>query len=231
MAQTPKPLTDHSASVASQLSDVQQDVDRGTDVAAQSQTFGLATAQHETDIKGEVDEDWQSFKEAFEKDDFIAPQGSASTDFLSSAVVKQIRQELIADLMLTFHDARFGSACVPADCRPAQVQEQSYQTDSTLSFDKLDSVEQGIDHLLKECETNEAFREKLSATGSSTPPSYEAYNSDKAGDDLMQKLVACHMEKVKKSELSTTSVLEGAGRLESEDAPTIASTASTAGEL
>ena len=81
------------------------------------------------------------------------------------------------------------------------MQEQSYQTDSTSSFDKLDSVGQGIDHLLKECETNEAFREKLSATGSSTPPKYEAYNSDKAGDDLMHKLVACHMEKVKKSEL------------------------------
>ena len=89
---------------------------------------------------------------------------------------------------------------MPADCRPAQVQEQSYQTDSTLSFDKLD-------HLLKECETNEAFRKKLSATGSSTPPTYEAYNSYKAGDDLMQKLVACHMEKVKKPELSTTSIL------------------------
>ena len=134
--------------------------------------------------------------------------------------------------MLAFHDAQFGSACVPADCRPAQVQqEQSYQTDSTLSFDKLDSVGQGIDHLLKECETNEAFREKLSATGSSTPPTYEAYNSDKAGEDLMQTLIACHMEKVKKPELSTTSVLEGADRLESEDAPTIASTASAAGEL
>ena len=111
------------------------------------------------------------------------------------------------------------------------MEEQSYQADSTLSLDKLDSVRQGIDHLLKECETNEAFREKLSATGSSTPPTYEAHNSDKAGDDLMQKLVACHTEKVKKSELSTTSILEGADRLESEDAPTIASTASAAGEL
>ena len=111
------------------------------------------------------------------------------------------------------------------------MQEQSYRADSTLSFDKLDSVEQGIDHLLKKCETNEAFRKKLSATGSSKPPPYEAYNSYKAGDDLMQKLVACHMEKVKKPELSTTSILEGADRLESEDAPTIASTASAAGEL
>ena len=133
--------------------------------------------------------------------------------------------------MLAFHDAQFGSACVHADCRPAQVQEQSYQTDYTLSFDKLDSVGQGIDHLLKECESNDAFSEKLSATGSSTPPTYEAYNSDKAGDDLMQKVVACHMEKVKKPELSTTSILEGADRLKSEDAPTIASTASTVGEL
>ena len=47
----------------------------------------------------------------------------------------------------------------------------------------------------------------------------------------MQKLVACHMEKVKKPELSTTSILKGADRLKSEDAPTIASTAFAVGEL
>ena len=45
----------------------------------------------------------------------------------------------------------------------------------------------------------------------------------------MQKLVACQMQKVRKPEKSTASAMEGAVRLESENAPTISSIASTAG--
>ena len=45
----------------------------------------------------------------------------------------------------------------------------------------------------------------------------------------MQKLVACQMQKVRKPEQSTASAVEGAVRLESENAPTISSIASTAG--
>ena len=47
----------------------------------------------------------------------------------------------------------------------------------------------------------------------------------------MQKLVACQMQNARKPELSTASVVEGAVKLESENAPTVSSIASTAGEL
>ena len=118
---------------------------------------------------------------------------------------------------------------MPAEHRPANVQEQSDQTKSTLPLDKLDSVEGSIEHILNKFEANEAFKETLSAIGSATLPLYEAYSADKAGHDLMQKLVACQMQKVRKPELSTASVVEGADRLESENVPTIPSTASSAG--
>ena len=226
MVQTP-----NEATAASQITGVQQDVDHDIEVAAKSQPVALAPAQHEVDLQGEEDEDWQSFKEAFEQDDFIAPEASEAVDFLSSAVVKQIRHELLTDLMLTFHDAQLESASVPAEHRPAQIPEQSAQTDSTLSFDKLDSVEQSIDNILKKCDDDEVFRETLSAAGSSTPPPYESYASSMAGDDLMQKLVECHMQKVRKPELFATSVVEGAGRLDSEDSPGNSFTASSSGEL
>ena len=226
MAQIP-----NEASATSQITGVRQDADHDIEVAAKSQTVALAPAQHEVDIQEEEDEDWQSFKEAFEQEDFIAPEASEAVDFLSSAVVKQIRHELLTDLMLTFHDAQLESTSVPAEHRPAQIPEQSEQTDSNLSFDKLDSVEQSIYNILKKCEDDEAFRETLLAAGSSTPPPYESYASGMAGDDLLQKLVECHMQKVRKPELFATSAVEGAGRLDSEDSPSNSFTASSSGEL
>ena len=42
-----------------------------------------------------------------------------------SAVVKQIRQDLLTDLLLTVHDAQRGSTSLPAEHKPAHVQEQS----------------------------------------------------------------------------------------------------------
>ena len=119
-----------------------------------------------------------------------------------------------------------------AEHRPAHVQEQSDQTNSTLSLDKLDSVEGSIEHNLNRFEAAEAFKETLSATGSGTLPLYEAYSADKAGHDLMQKLVACQVQKVRKPEPSTASVVEGADRLELDwNALTISFITSTAGEL
>ena len=118
---------------------------------------------------------------------------------------------------------------MPAEHKPAHVQEQSDQTKSSLSLDNLDSVEESIEHILNKFEANEAFKKTLSATSSGTPPLYEAYSADKAGHDLMQKLVACQTQKVRKPEQSTASVVEGAVRLESENAPTIPSTASSTG--
>ena len=119
-----------------------------------------------------------------------------------------------------------------AEHRPAHIQEQSDQTNSTLLLDKLDSVERSIDHNLNRFEAAEAFKETLSATGSGTLPLYEAYNADKAGHELMQKLVACQMQKVRKPEQSTASVVEGAVRLELDwNALTNSFITSTAGEL
>ena len=229
LTQPPRLLTDGRDSVAGQTLSVQQEGDCDSEEAVKSQTVGLATTQCEIDIKEEEDEDWQLFKEAFEHDDCIASQAKAAADFLSSAVGKQIRQDLLTDLLLTVHDAQFESTSVTAEHRPAHIQEHCDQTKSTLSLDKLDSVEGSIDHILNTIEATEAFKETLSATGSGTPPLYEAYSADKAGHDLMQKLVACQMQKVRKPEQSTASVVEGAVRLESENVPTIPSTASSAG--
>ena len=119
-----------------------------------------------------------------------------------------------------------------AEHRPAHVQEQSDQTKSTLSLDKLDSVERSIEHNLNRFEAAEVFKETLSATGSGTPPLYEAYSAAKAGHDLMQKLVACQVQKVRKPQPSTASVVEGAVRLELDwNALTNSFITSTAGEL
>ncbi len=229
MAQPSSLLTDDHDSVAGQTLSVQQEGDCDSEEVVKPQTIGLATAKREIDIREEEDEDWQLFKEAFEHDDCIEPQAKAAVDFLSSACAKQIRQDLLTDLLLTVHDAQRESTFVTAEHRPAHVQEQCDQTKSTLSLDKLDSVEGSIDHILNTFEATEAFKETLSATGGSTPPLYEAYSADKAGHDLMQKLVACQMQKVREPEQSTASAVEGADRLESENAPTIPSSTSSAG--
>ena len=210
---------DHSSSGFNQISED----DCGGTITPQG--IGLATCTARgTDIQEKEKDDWQLFKETFEQD---VPETSTLTDFLSSTVVKQLRQNLIADLMLSFHDAQFGSEAG----KPAQVEEHTSQTNSTLSFARLDLVEQSIDHLLKECECNEDLREKLSATSCSTVPLYEAYNSGKAGDDLMQELVAHHMQSTKKCEVSTTTSVQAAIKLEPENAPAVVFTASTTSKL
>lgn len=230
LVHAPKPLMDHNSSVVSQISVAQQVDD--TDGTIMPQSTGLATCTtREADTQEKENDDWQLFKEAFEQEEFKVPETSAPTDFLSSAVVKQLRQDLIAELMLSFHDAQCGSDSVPADDEPAQTTELTTQSDSTLSFDKLDLVEHSIDHLLKECESDEVFRDKLSAAAGSSPPLYDAYSSDKAGDDLMQELVAHHVQNMEKFEVSNSTVVQAASRLEPENAPAVVFTPSTAGKL
>ena len=153
---------------------------------------------------------WDEFRSSF---DALNVDDVRTVRELDEKQIRALKQELIASLMTMYHDSLGNSSSVaPTHEEHSDVVKQPDQshkgmdhgnntTDSTsLSFDKLDTLEAEIDKLLEDEEYFSLLKSQYSSLSNTTPDN-QSYSSLSVSNELMKQLVSRHFSEVGKFQL------------------------------
>ena len=163
---------------------------------------------------GQEEEDnrdgWDEFRSSF---DALNVDDVRTVRELDEKQIKALKQELIASLMTMYHDSLGNSSSVaPTRDEHSDVVKQpdpihkvmdrgnKTTEDTSLSFDKLDTLEAEIDKLLEDEEYFSLLKSQYYAV-SNTTPDVQSYSSQSASNVLMKQLVSRHFSEVGKFQL------------------------------